>query len=204
MDKKASTCAQCRAKKIRCDAKDPPCGPCSRARTEVTCSYTDAPTTVYRSELRKGAACTTCRRKKKKCSGDWPCRACVACRKEDDCKFDDGSQLSLTSALIERIRELEKLLYQAKQIHPNILDYQLRPYVSIELDQLGCAADPTHLTIRKDVASTTEAGPSDPIFLNPDSSDLLPVVLVNHTVVGNPDLGLSLDVISNLGVTTEC
>ncbi|KAJ7272800.1 hypothetical protein C8J57DRAFT_1315199 [Mycena rebaudengoi] len=60
MDKKASPCARCRAMKMRCDGKDP-CGPCSRARTKVTCNYTSTSTTVYVPELRKGAACLACR-----------------------------------------------------------------------------------------------------------------------------------------------
>ncbi|KAJ7240573.1 hypothetical protein C8J57DRAFT_101429 [Mycena rebaudengoi] len=197
MDKIASACARCRAKKIRCDGKDP-CGPCSRARTEVTCNYTSTPTTVYVSELRRGAACSACRRKKKKCSGNWPCLACVATRKEDDCKFDDNSHLSSTRALIERTRELEKLLYQAKQTTPDFLDYQLDPGVLNELDQLGYASDPVPLTIRED-ASSNEAGPSS---LKPVSFDLPPVTLI-HDTVGDPDLGVSLDVVPNLGVMTE-
>ncbi|KAJ7240581.1 hypothetical protein C8J57DRAFT_1727122, partial [Mycena rebaudengoi] len=201
MDKKASPCARCRAMKIRCDGKDP-CGPCSRARTEVTCNYTSTPTTVYVSELRKGAACSACRRKKKKCSGNWPCLVCVSARKENDCKFDDNSHLSSTRALIERARELEKLLYQAKQMTPDFLDYQLDPGVLNELDQLGFVSDPVALTIREDaeaIASSNEAGPSS---LEPVSFDLPPVTLV-HDTVGNPDLGVSLDVVPNLGVTAE-
>ncbi|KAJ7272891.1 hypothetical protein C8J57DRAFT_261250 [Mycena rebaudengoi] len=229
MDKKASTCARCRAMKIRCDGKDP-CGPCSRARTAVICNYTNAPTAVYVPELRKGAACSACRRKKKKCSGNWPCRACVAARKEDDCKFDDGSQLSSTRALIERTRQLEKLLWQAKQMTPDFLDYQPGPSILNELDQLGFASDPVRLiredaegavlnkldqlglasdpvslTIREDaeaVASINEAGPSDPTFIKPVSFNLLPVALAHHTV-GNPNLGDSLDVVPNLGITVE-
>ncbi|KAJ7267392.1 hypothetical protein C8J57DRAFT_364956 [Mycena rebaudengoi] len=201
MDKKASPCARCRAMKIRCDGKDP-CGPCSRARTEVTCDYTKTSTTVYVSELRKGAACLACRRKKKKCSGERPCQACVVARKKDDCKFDDDSPSSSTRALIERARELEKLIHQAKQMPPNFLDYQLDPGLLNELDQLGFASDLVPLTIREDaeaVASSNEAGPS---FLTPASFDLPPVTLV-HDTVGNPDLGVSLDVVPNPGVTTE-
>ncbi|KAJ7267148.1 hypothetical protein C8J57DRAFT_360314 [Mycena rebaudengoi] len=202
---KASTCARCRAMKIRCDGKDP-CGSCSRARIEVTCNYTNTPTTVHRSELRKGAACTACRRKKKKCSGDWPCYACVAARKEDDCKFDDGSQFSLTRSLLERTRQLEKLLYRAKRVPPDTLDHQLSPEVLIELDQLGSTSElAAPLTIREDAevtASSNDAGPSDPTFLTADSFDLLSVTLV-HDTVGHPNLGDSLDVVSNLGVTPE-
>ncbi|KAJ7284501.1 hypothetical protein C8J57DRAFT_1216930 [Mycena rebaudengoi] len=136
-----------------------------------------------------------------KCSGNWPCLACVAARKEDDCKFDDNSQLSSTRALIERTRELEKLLYQAKQMTPDFLDYQLDPGVLNELDQLGFASDPVALTIREDAeaVASNEVGPS---FLKPVSFDLPPITLA-HDTVGHPDLGVSLDVIPNFGVTTE-
>ncbi|KAJ7273059.1 hypothetical protein C8J57DRAFT_1467454 [Mycena rebaudengoi] len=204
MDKIASTCTRCRAMKMRCDGKDP-CGPCSRARTKVTCNYVSTSTAVYVSELRKGAACSACRRKKKKCSGNWPCLACVAARKKDDCKFDENSQLSSARALIERTRELEKLLHQAKQMTPDFLDYQLDPGVLNELDQLGFASDPMPLTIRKDgeaVISSNEAGPSSDPILKPVSFELLPVTL-GHDTAGNPNLGGSLDVVSHLGVTPE-
>ncbi|KAJ7272867.1 hypothetical protein C8J57DRAFT_1467301 [Mycena rebaudengoi] len=129
-------------------------------------------------------------------SGDRPCLACVVARKEDDCKFDDSSQFSSTRVLIERARELEKLLHQSKQKTPD-MDDQLGPSVLNELDQLRFASDPVPLTaIREDdnaLASSNEAGPSlDPI-LNPDSSELLPVT----------NLGDSLDVAPNLSITTE-
>ncbi|KAJ7274943.1 hypothetical protein C8J57DRAFT_1466812 [Mycena rebaudengoi] len=197
MDKKASPCARCRAKKFQCDGDDP-CGSCSRARTAVTCNYTNTRPTVYGSGIRVCSACTM--RKEKKCSGEWPCHACVAARKEDGCKFDDNSQLSSTRALIVRTRELKKLLYQAKQITPDILDHQLRPDVLDELDQLNFTSDPMPLAIREDaeaVASSDEAGPSDPTFLKPVSFDLVPVT------VGDPNLGVSLGVVPNLGVRTE-
>ncbi|KAJ7272905.1 hypothetical protein C8J57DRAFT_1506484 [Mycena rebaudengoi] len=111
-------------------------------------------------------------------------------------------QLSSTRALIERTRELEKLLHQAKQKNLDILDDQLGPSVLNELDQLRFASDPVPLTaIREDakaVASSNEVGPSlDPI-LKPDSS-LLPVPLAHK----NPNLGDSLDVAPSLGITTE-
>ncbi|KAJ6500690.1 hypothetical protein C8R45DRAFT_978636 [Mycena sanguinolenta] len=107
-------CARCRAKKIRCDGQKP-CDPCSKARVGIECNYAGSAKSNA-PELRKGAACSACRRKKKKCSGDWPCRTCIVSKKEDDCKYDDGSQLSFTRALIERTRELEQLLSEAKQL----------------------------------------------------------------------------------------
>ncbi|KAJ7272907.1 hypothetical protein C8J57DRAFT_1506486 [Mycena rebaudengoi] len=134
-------------------------------------------------------------RNEKKCSGEWPCHACVAARKEDGCKFDDSSQLSSTRALIERTRELGKLLSQAKQMTPDILDHQLRPDVLNELDQLDSASDPLPLTIpsREDA----EAEPSSDPILKPTSFDVVPVT------AGNLDLGVSLGVVPNLGVRTE-
>ncbi|KAJ7273055.1 hypothetical protein C8J57DRAFT_264972 [Mycena rebaudengoi] len=138
-------------------------------------------------------------RKKKKCSGNWPCLACVAARKKDDCKFDENSQLSSARALIERTRELEKLLHQAKQMTPDFLDYQLDPGVLNELDQLGFASDPMPLTIREDaeaVVSSNEAGPSSDPILKPVFFELLPVTL-GHDTARNPNLG------SHLGVTPE-
>jgi hypothetical protein len=134
------------------------------------------------------------------CSGEWPCHACVAARKEDGCKLDDSSQLSSTRALFERTRALGKLLYQAKQITPDSLDHQLRPDVLNELDQLDFTSDPMPLTIREDaeaVASSNEAGPSIPTFLRPVCFDIAPVT------AGNPNLSVSLGVVPNLGVKTE-
>ncbi|KAJ7253369.1 hypothetical protein B0H12DRAFT_1116886 [Mycena haematopus] len=130
-----TTCGRCRTKKIRCDGQHP-CGPCSRARVGSECNYA-APAASSGPELRKGAACSACRRKKKKCSGDWPCRTCIVSKKEDGCEYDDGSQLSFTRALIERTRELEQLLSEAKQAaSPNILNHSIGPELSVQLDQL--------------------------------------------------------------------
>ncbi|KAJ6620381.1 hypothetical protein B0H10DRAFT_1093246 [Mycena sp. CBHHK59/15] len=79
-----------------------------------------------------------CDHTQQRCSGDWPCRACITSKKEDDCKYDDSSQLSFTRALIERTRELEQLLSEAKQTHeaPGISNYALPPALSAELDEL--------------------------------------------------------------------
>jgi hypothetical protein len=87
---------------------------------------------------------------------------------------------------------------------PDILDDQLDPGVLNELDQLGFVSDPL-IPSREDaeaVAGSNEAGPSDPTFPESVSFDLLPVTLV-HDTVGNPNLGESLNVISNLGAPTE-
>ncbi|KAJ7118920.1 hypothetical protein C8R44DRAFT_789641 [Mycena epipterygia] len=166
MDKaaKASTCARCRSKKIRCDGQHP-CGPCAKARVDVECTFT-APTTPSGPELRKGAACSACRRKKKKCSGDWPCRTCVLSKKEDDCKYDDGSQLSFTRVLIERTLELEQLLSEAKQAPPTALSYAVGPDFSAELDELLSSNYLVKDLFLEDPASLSDMVAPDP-FPNP-------------------------------------
>ncbi|KAJ7771458.1 hypothetical protein B0H16DRAFT_1513611 [Mycena metata] len=127
---KPATCGRCRNKKIRCNGQRP-CDKCLRARVGIECRA--APAVSHTPELRKGYACSACRRKKKKCSGEWPCRTCIISKKEDDCKFDDGSELSFTRALIERTLELEQLLSAAKSPPPN---FSVGADLSAELDEL--------------------------------------------------------------------
>ncbi|KAH7887278.1 hypothetical protein F5I97DRAFT_1806245 [Phlebopus sp. FC_14] len=87
-------CSNCRRKKIRCDGGQPVCGACTRSRKYVPCNYDaiDSESPVQSSAfLRKGEACTACRRKKKKCDGHRPtCRTCIVARKEDQCQYDDA------------------------------------------------------------------------------------------------------------------
>ncbi|KIP05149.1 hypothetical protein PHLGIDRAFT_164926 [Phlebiopsis gigantea 11061_1 CR5-6] len=64
----ARTCLACRTRKMRCDGATPECGPCSRARKPLNCTYSDK-SLIQRDTnlLPKGAACLPCRRKKKVC-----------------------------------------------------------------------------------------------------------------------------------------
>ncbi|KAF7294570.1 hypothetical protein MIND_00993500 [Mycena indigotica] len=168
--KPISTCARCRAKKIKCDGEQP-CGPCSRARIEVDCNYTVVPNLSHGPELRKGAACTACRRKKKKCSGDWPCRTCVASKKEDECKFNDNSQMSFTRALIERTLELEQLLAQAKTAPQPESTYPQG--TSVQLDEMFAAHSPPPPTSRmyfdaRNISTPSAVGPP-PVYMADDS-----------------------------------
>ncbi|KAF7298420.1 hypothetical protein MKEN_01367000 [Mycena kentingensis (nom. inval.)] len=166
--KMVSTCSRCRAKKIRCDGSTP-CGPCSRARIEVECSYTVVPNISHGPELRKGAACTACRRKKKKCSGDWPCRTCVASKKEDECKFNDNSQMSFTRALIERTLELEQLLSHAKSSTQPDPTY---PNIATELDQMYSTHPlPAVSPVPFDPAALLRAGPAPAPLYIPEEVD---------------------------------
>ncbi|KAJ7168569.1 hypothetical protein C8R46DRAFT_1092072 [Mycena filopes] len=83
---KTPTCVLCRRRKLRCDGGEP-CGPCSRTRTPVTCTYVPKTVGQLRSELPKGGACITCRQRKRRCDGNFPCRTCIQTGRPDDCKY---------------------------------------------------------------------------------------------------------------------
>ncbi|KAJ7046321.1 hypothetical protein C8F04DRAFT_343331 [Mycena alexandri] len=85
---KTPTCTRCKARKSRCDGKNP-CISCSTAA--IPCEYDpDARESRFGLELGKGRACLACRRKKKRCDGQLPCRTCVAGRKSNACEYADG------------------------------------------------------------------------------------------------------------------
>ncbi|KAJ6576883.1 hypothetical protein DFH09DRAFT_1361261 [Mycena vulgaris] len=86
---KTPTCLLCRQKKLRCGGEHP-CGPCTRARTLVVCTYDYTPKIVGRqgrSELPKGGACLPCRQRKRRCDGNLPCRTCQASTPPRDCQY---------------------------------------------------------------------------------------------------------------------
>ncbi|KAJ7667021.1 hypothetical protein B0H17DRAFT_1089355, partial [Mycena rosella] len=80
---KTPTCVLCRQRKLRCDGENP-CGPCSRARTLVVCTFIPKIAGQLRSELPKGAACISCR-----CDGILPCRTCTAASRAHECEYRD-------------------------------------------------------------------------------------------------------------------
>ncbi|KAJ7143296.1 hypothetical protein C8R43DRAFT_571516 [Mycena crocata] len=83
---KTATCVLCRKRKLRCDGGDP-CGPCSRTRTPVTCTYVPKTVGQQRSELPKGGACITCRQRKRRCDGNLPCKTCTQSSRPDECQY---------------------------------------------------------------------------------------------------------------------
>ncbi|KAJ7067275.1 hypothetical protein C8F01DRAFT_1018913 [Mycena amicta] len=85
---KTPTCALCRKRKLRCDGGNP-CGPCTRTRTPVVCTYIPKTVGQLRSELPKGGACITCRQRKRRCDGNFPCRTCTQAGRPDECKYRD-------------------------------------------------------------------------------------------------------------------
>ncbi|KAJ6561933.1 hypothetical protein B0H19DRAFT_1143066 [Mycena capillaripes] len=92
---KTPTCALCRRRKLRCDGGNP-CGPCSRTRTPVTCTYVPKTVGQLRSELPKGGACITCRQRKRRCDGNLPCRTCTQTSRPDECQYREKGRGSHT------------------------------------------------------------------------------------------------------------
>ncbi|KAF4990060.1 hypothetical protein FDECE_14510 [Fusarium decemcellulare] len=91
--KSASTCTQCRARKVpntqlfvRCDGGPNPCSNCERLNFACSFATSESPS---RPERRRGTrACLQCRTQKSKCSGELP--ACAACRSRDKtCVYPD-------------------------------------------------------------------------------------------------------------------
>ncbi|CAA7271869.1 unnamed protein product [Cyclocybe aegerita] len=109
----APTCATCKKRKVKCDGQTPMCTPCaSRRQSTSPCDYNITRQPHSPSDLLpRGDACMPCRRKKKKCNGERPvCRTCVVAKKEDGCVYNDNSAPNLLTTLVERNRELERLL----------------------------------------------------------------------------------------------
>ncbi|KAJ3520271.1 hypothetical protein NM688_g9187 [Phlebia brevispora] len=108
----------------------PTCGPCSRARKPINCTYAAVPAHSQGPKtalLQKGAACLACRRKKKKCDAKRPaCNTCKVAGKEYECEYDDELRQSVTAALLWRTQELEQRLAMYESQRPP----QLPPAIS--------------------------------------------------------------------------
>ncbi|KAJ7486356.1 hypothetical protein B0H11DRAFT_1123863 [Mycena galericulata] len=70
----------------RCDGESP-CGPCTRARTRVVCNYIPRTVGELRSEIPKGAACVSCRQRKRRCDGNLPCQTCKTAYRPQECHY---------------------------------------------------------------------------------------------------------------------
>ncbi|KIP09139.1 hypothetical protein PHLGIDRAFT_347915 [Phlebiopsis gigantea 11061_1 CR5-6] len=172
----ARTCMACRARKMRCDGETPVCGPCSRARKPVECTYTDT-TAIQRKAalLQKGAACLPCRRKKKKCDAERPyCNTCHAAGKEAECGYDEEVRENLTIALLSRNRELEErlALYEARgqrmsQPPTALIDASLDRAIHLEWPPeissslvTGTANDSPSISVGELSSSSSDSSPS--------------------------------------------
>ncbi|EPT06015.1 hypothetical protein FOMPIDRAFT_96500 [Fomitopsis schrenkii] len=116
----AQTCSACRSRKVRCDGATPTCGPCSKARRPIQCTFERETSQPKGPLLQKGNACLACRRKKKKCDAKRPhCTTCDVAGKQHACLYEDNVQQYLTDALIARTRELECRLavYEGQSSH---------------------------------------------------------------------------------------
>ncbi|KAM4066515.1 fungal zn(2)-Cys(6) binuclear cluster domain-containing protein [Hirsutella rhossiliensis] len=87
--KSSSTCATCRARKVRCNGARPRCSNCQRLA--FPCSYVDAECSSALPRRRVKQACLSCHGRKARCSGHLP--ACDRCRAQGlDCVYRPGKQ----------------------------------------------------------------------------------------------------------------
>ncbi|KAJ7921420.1 hypothetical protein B0H13DRAFT_1985385 [Mycena leptocephala] len=101
---KTPTCVLCRQRKLRCDGGNP-CGPCSRARTLVVCTYIPKTMGQLRSELPKGGACLSCRQRKRRCDGAFPCITCKSTSRPHECRYQDKPRARKSSSDNQRLRD---------------------------------------------------------------------------------------------------
>ncbi|KAF9525601.1 hypothetical protein CPB83DRAFT_909072 [Crepidotus variabilis] len=137
-----STCSTCKRRKVRCDGQKPVCGSCAgRNQSSSPCDYdTNRSSQAPSNSLARGDACLPCRKKKKKCNGERPvCRTCVIAKKTDRCIYNTDSIPQLINTLVERNRELEKLLgsphWSAPPTPPDSTSMAMS--LEIELDQMS-------------------------------------------------------------------
>lgn len=88
----ANTCAECRARKVKCDGRRVVCTPCERLH--LRCSFervgdegfADPDPEATRGKRRAKAACHACQASKIRCSGELPrCRRCIT--KAQNCVY---------------------------------------------------------------------------------------------------------------------
>jgi Fungal Zn(2)-Cys(6) binuclear cluster domain len=90
----ANTCAECRARKVRCEGNRPVCTHCQRLL--LGCSFQRSGTSEPESNFerrRVRLACTNCHALKARCSGSLP--KCQRCRTKDiDCIYTPSKRAS--------------------------------------------------------------------------------------------------------------
>ena len=93
----STTCAECRARKVRCDGKRENCSGCERLK--LNCSFSRRDTHVdgiaqpdaSLSGRKKKTACISCRSLKAKCGGELP--SCMRClRKRTPCRYPSSNR----------------------------------------------------------------------------------------------------------------
>lgn len=93
----STTCAECRARKVRCDGKREICSGCKRLK--LNCSFSRRDTHVdgiaqpdaSLSGRKKKTACISCRSLKARCGGELP--SCMRClRKRTPCRYPSSNR----------------------------------------------------------------------------------------------------------------
>ncbi|KAJ7156162.1 hypothetical protein C8R46DRAFT_1226397 [Mycena filopes] len=86
----------------------------SRASTS---SRTGSPDGASTSKLQRGAACFSCRRRKRRCDGNLPCSQCSHLDIEDECEYADGGKRAIAHILQENIEHLENRIHDLEHPH---------------------------------------------------------------------------------------
>ncbi|KAJ7019693.1 hypothetical protein C8F04DRAFT_1404156 [Mycena alexandri] len=68
-------------------------------------------------KLQRGAACYSCRRRKRRCDGNLPCSQCSHLNIEDECEYADGGKRAIAHILQENIDDLEHRIHDLEHPH---------------------------------------------------------------------------------------
>lgn len=91
----ANTCAECRARKVRCEGNRPVCSHCDRLSLDCSFQRADRPESeaVQWERRRVRLACASCHALKARCTGQLPkCQRCLA--KGIDCVYAPSKRAS--------------------------------------------------------------------------------------------------------------
>ncbi|KAJ7722947.1 hypothetical protein B0H16DRAFT_1788286, partial [Mycena metata] len=78
---------------------------------------TSRPASPDRGKLQRGAACYSCRRRKRKCDGNWPCSQCSHLNIEDECEYADAGKRAIAPILQQNINDLEHRIHDLEHPH---------------------------------------------------------------------------------------
>ncbi|RDX47328.1 hypothetical protein OH76DRAFT_774894 [Lentinus brumalis] len=170
----ARTCVVCRQRSVRCDGIQPNCGRCMEFGTTAACDYSSraaGPSSTTSTLLQKGAACLSCRKKKKRCDAKRPyCTACRTSSRKDQCVYEDDAQRNLIQCLVARTRELEERLAFAEQS-------------SHEPRQGYRASSPGRVPVLQRSSLPTEAFGAFPVWKPPRTDWPVPALLTSRTTL---------------------
>ncbi|KAJ6553152.1 hypothetical protein B0H19DRAFT_1155796 [Mycena capillaripes] len=171
---KTSTCVLCRQRKLRCDGGNP-CGPCSRARTLVVCTYVSKAFGQLRSEPRKGGACSSCRQRKRRCDGSLCLQDKPRARKSKHAELTYQDRLSADASGAS--------MTSSRSTNPS---QPYTPEYSASIDLPSTSAE-DEFDIRSLLGFYPAESESSSLYLTPTSNHWLPGVYSESAVPGVPE-----------------